>query len=137
MTRAHGDTGTAAVEGGLAVTALLLVGLFIIGALRLTNSGSDVRAAARSAARAAAAEYDPAAASNAAQAVAAGSLDDRGVACRNLTVAVNGGLTAGSTVIVDVTCTVDLSDVTITGLPGSRTMTGRAVELVDLVRGGN
>ena len=42
----------------MAVTSLLLVGFFIVGALRVVGSGGDVEAAARAAARAAAASYD-------------------------------------------------------------------------------
>lgn len=131
------ESGTAAVEAGVAVTGLLLVGFFTIGALRVTGSSGDVHAAARSAARAAAASYDPEQARRAAERVAAGSLTGRGVACRTLTVDVTGDLTAGSLVTVDVTCTVGLDDVTPAGFASTRTVTGRAVERVDAIRGGS
>jgi Flp pilus assembly protein TadG len=130
------DRGTAGVEAAFAVVALLLVGFFIIGALRVTNTGGDANAAAHAAARAAASEYDPVSANAAANRVAAGVLGDRGVACRGLNVTVGGDLTSGGVVTVDVTCTVDLSDVALAGFPGSRTLTGRGVEQVDVVRGG-
>ncbi len=55
MTRQHGrDVGTGGVEVAFAVTALLLVAFFVTGALRTTNAGGDVAAAARAGARAAA-----------------------------------------------------------------------------------
>jgi Flp pilus assembly protein TadG len=134
--RCNDDRGSAAVEAAFAVVALMLVGFFIVGALRVTNTGGDTNAAAHAAARAAAAEYDPTSANVAASRVAAGVLADRGVACQDLDVTVGGDLTSGGVVTVDVTCTVDLSDVALAGFPGSRTLTGRGVEQVDVVRGG-
>ncbi len=133
MTR---DIGSAGVEAAISVTALMMVGFFIVGALRVTNTGGDVDAAARSASRAAAAEYDDGAAYQAAQSVAASELADRGVACQQFDVELGGSLAAGGVIIVDVTCTVSLADVVLAGFPGSRTVTGRGVEQVDVVRGG-
>ena len=134
--RCQADRGTAAVEAGVAVTALLLVGFFIVGALRVVGSGGDVDAAARAGARAAAASYDIGTASAAASKVAGDVLADRGVACQHLDVTVGGDIAAGSIVTVTVTCTVSLADVMVAGFPGSRTLTGRGVEQVDVVRGG-
>ena len=130
------DQGSAGVEAAVAVTSLLMVGFFIIGALRVTNTGGDVDAAARSATRAAAAEYDDESAYQAAQAVAASELADRGVACEQLDVQLGGTLAAGGVVTVDVTCIVSLADVVLAGFPGSKTVSGRGVEQVDVVRGG-
>ena len=136
MTRpAARDHGSAGVEAAIAVTSLMMVGFFIIGALRVTNTGGDVDAAARSATRAAAAEYDDASAYNA-LAVAASELADRGVACQQLDVQLGGTLAAGGVITVDVTCVVSLADVVLAGFPGSKTVSGRGVEQVDVVRGG-
>jgi|JI10StandDraft_1071094.scaffolds.fasta_scaffold1644393_2 Flp pilus assembly protein TadG len=132
----HDDRGSAGVEAAIAVTSLLLVGFFIIGAIRVVGSGGDVDAAARFAARAAAAEYEPGSASAAAEEVASQTLAARGVACQNLTVTVEGDLSPGSVVVVEVTCNVSLADVVLAGFPGRRTVTGRGVEQVDVVRGG-
>lgn len=130
------DQGSAGVEAAIAVTSLMMVGFFIVGALRVTNTAGDVDAAARSATRAAAAEYDDASAFQAAQAVAASELADRGVACEQLNVRVGGTLAAGGVITVDVTCVVSLADVVLAGFPGSKTVSGRGVEQVDVVRGG-
>lgn len=130
------DQGSAGVEAAIAVTSLMMVGFFIVGALRVTNTGGDVDAAARSATRAAAAEYDDGSAFQAAQAVAASELADRGVACEQLNVRVGGTLAAGGVITVDVTCVVSLADVVLAGFPGSKTVSGRGVEQVDVVRGG-
>ena len=130
------DQGSAGVEAAIAVTSLMMVGFFIVGALRVTNTAGDVDAAARSATRAAAAEYDDGSAFQAAQAVAASELADRGVACEQLNVRVGGTLAAGGVITVEVTCVVSLADVVLAGFPGSRTVSGRGVEQVDVVRGG-
>ena len=130
------DQGSAGVEAAIAVTSLMMVGFFIVGALRVTNTAGDVDAAARSATRAAAAEYDDASAFQTAQAVVASELADRGVACEQLNVQVGGTLAAGGVITVDVTCVVSLADVVLAGFPGSKTVSGRGVEQVDVVRGG-
>ena len=130
------DQGSAGVEAAIAVTSLIMVGFFILGALRVTNTGGDVDAAARSATRAAAAEYDDASAYQVAQAVASSELTDRGVACEQLDVQLGGSLAAGGVITVDVTCVVSLGDVVLAGFPGSKTVSGRGVEQVDVVRGG-
>lgn len=136
MTAADRDRGTAAVEAAVAVTSLLLVAFFLVGGLRIIGTGGDVSAAAHAGARAAAAERDAASAAGAANDVVSRSLADRGVACSSLTVSVAGELTAGSIVAVEVTCTVSLADVVLAGFPGSRTVSARGVEQVDLIRGG-
>ena len=130
------DRGSAGVEAALAVVALLMVGFFIIGGLRIVGSGSDVDSAARAGARAAAAEYDSGSAEAAASAVVASTLSGRGVSCAQLSVSIGGDLSPGSVVVVDVTCTVQLADVVLAGFPGSRTVSGRGIEQVDVVRGG-
>lgn len=135
-TLGRGEGGAAGVEAALAVTSLMLVGFFIIGALRITTTTGDVNAAAWSAARAAAGQYDPVSAERSARAVAESALADRGVACERLEVALGGDVEAGGTVSVEVTCVVSLGDVVLAGFPGTRTVTGRGVEQVDVVRGG-
>ena len=130
------DRGSAGVEAAIAVTALLATGMFVIGGLRITNTNGDVQAAARAAARAAAAEYSTDGAASAASRVAAGAMADRGQACSELGVAVQGDLSAGSVVIVTVTCTAQLGDVVLAGFPGATTVSGEAVEYVDVARGG-
>ena len=135
--RLRGDRGGSGVEAAFAVIALLAVMFFIIGALRVTNSGGDVSAAARAAARAAAGERSMGAASSAASAVASTALSARGVACTGgPQVSVGGSVSPGGTVTVTVTCVVDLADAELGGFGGSRQVTGHGVEYVDSVRGG-
>ena len=54
MTAVSRDRGSAGVEAAFAVVALLAVGFFVVGALRVTGSSSDVDSAAHAGARAAA-----------------------------------------------------------------------------------
>lgn len=136
MIRGKRDLGSASVEAAIAVVALLAMAFFVIGALRVVGTGSDVESAARAGARAAAAEYQHESASAAASRVVSTALADRGVACVDLTVSVSGDLSPGSIVAVDVACTVELRDVVLAGFPGSRTVAGHGVEYVDAVRGG-
>lgn len=135
--RTRRDRGTAGVDAAIAVTALLAMGMLIVGGLRITNARGDVQAAARSAARAAAGEYSAGEAAASANRVAAAALTDRGQSCGSMSVSVDGDLSAGSVVTVRITCQVDLGDVVLAGFPGSSTVSGEAVEYVDVARGGS
>ncbi|MFV0259843.1 MAG: hypothetical protein ACK5PP_15505 [Acidimicrobiales bacterium] len=131
-----GDDGSAAIEMTMVVSGLLLVSMLAAGGLRLTGTESDVAAAARMGARAASAEYTPAAADQVARTVVSDALGRREVACRSLTVEVAGDQQPGSMTWVQVGCRVDLGDVVVVGFPGSVTVEGAAVEMVDRFRGG-
>ena len=58
------------------------------------------------------------------------------MACEQFDVQLGGSLAAGGVITVDVTCVVSLGDVVLAGFPGSKTVSGRGVEQVDVVRGG-
>lgn len=133
--RFQGDRGTAAIELPIAVFALVLVFMLMIGGLRISNMNGDVQSAAHAGARAAATERNLGAAQAAAQSVVTRSLADSGVGCPAPSVSVSGNPNGG-TVRVSVTCVVSLSDVTAAGFPGSRTVTASAVEVTDQLRGG-
>lgn len=135
--RAGGDAGSAGIEAGLAIAALVTMMLFIVGALRVTTTNGDVDAAARAAARAAAAAPSTSIAEAEAAAVASSMLASRGVACAGgPKVSVTGAGVAGSLVTATVTCTISLADVVLVkGFPGSTTATSTAVEFTDTTRG--
>lgn len=129
------DRGSAGVEVALAVTALLLVAFFIVGALRVTNSGGDVQSAARAGARAAATARTPAQARTIATEVVTTALSGRGVACSGgpqVSVSRDAELAT-----VTVTCVVGLDDVSPAGFSRSRTVSASASERVDPLRGGD
>ena len=129
------DRGSAAIELPIAVTALIVVLLLVVGGLRISNMNGDVQSAAHAGARAAAGERSAGAAQAAAQSVVNSSLAESGVGCGAPGVAVGGNFSGGP-VTVTVTCTVSLSDVALAGFPGSRTVTVSAVEYTDELRGG-
>ena len=137
------DRGSAGVEAALAVTALLAVTWFTIGALRVTTSGGDVGAAARAAARAAATARTGSEQA-AAEVVATAALADRGVACAGgpAVTVTPGEIAAGAappvrTMTVSVTCAVQLDDVTLAFDTAGRSVSASATELVDPLRGGS
>ena len=135
MNRTDHDRGSAGVEVAFAVTALLMVAMFTIGALRTTNAGGDVAAAARAGARAAATARTDAGGQAVAQQVVLDALASRGVAC------VGGpgvsATRAGGVATVTVTCIVSLGDAALAGFNNSKTVTRSATERVDTLRGGS
>ena len=133
--RCHDERGTAATELVLATPVLVALMLFVVLCGRLAAAGHDVDAAAESAARAASLHTTPDGASAAAQDAATVVLADRHLTCAGLTVATDTSqLAPGGMVIVDVTCAVDLADVALIGVPGTKTVTARAIEPIDRYR---
>lgn len=130
------DRGGAGIETTFAITALLMVLFFVVGAMRITGADGDVASAARAGARAAATARTEAAAKTDADSVVANALASSGVACSGgPTVDVKGAGVAGNTVTVEVTCVVSLSDVALVGFPGTRDVVASAFEYVDQIRG--
>lgn len=128
-----------AVEAAIILPALVLViGLLIVVA-RLVVADQAVMAAAGQAARAASIERSVAGARAAASAAVADGLAARNVVCRSQSLAIDAsGLqaplgTPGS-VRVEVTCVVELADVTLPGFPGTRTVTAMGTSAVDTYR---
>jgi hypothetical protein len=90
--------------------------------------------AAHQAARAASLQRTPAAAVAAAQATATSALAHTGLVCRDAAVSTTTSASPGSTVVVRVRCTVDIGQAFILGVPGSRTLTAEATEVIDTYR---
>ena len=137
MTRLHSERGATSTE--LAVLTPVLLGflLLVLFAGRVVAAESDVANAAHEAARAATLAGSEAGAADAVQATAAANLNAGGLACRTLTVVPDlSRFYAGGTVTVTVTCTADFADMDLLAVPGSRTFTASAVEVVDRYRGG-
>ena len=91
--------------------------------------------AAERAARAASLTAQPQAAEEAAIATASANLTEGTVSCRHLEVAVDtSNLTAGGWVGVTVSCKANFSDIAMLAVPGSRTFTSTAIEIIDVFR---
>lgn len=118
---------------------LLPAVLFLFGLVvafgRTTTAGQHVEHAAAVGARAAAGAQTASGAGALAGEVVGRSLAQHGMSCA--APQVGGVFTPGGRVTVTVTCVVDLGDVSHLGfIPGSRTLTATATEVIDRTRGG-
>jgi Flp pilus assembly protein TadG len=130
---ARGDAGP--LELVILVPVVLLVFGLVVAFSRTTTATQHVAHAAAVGARAAASAQTAGGAAALATDVVADALAQVGMSCDPP--AVVGTFTPGGSVTVTVSCTVDLGDVTAFGaIPGSRTLTESATEVVDRVRGG-
>lgn len=134
------DAGSTTLE--LAVLApglLLLLGLTIVAG-RIVVAGGAVEQAAAAAARSASLSRDARSAQASAREVAQDSLGQQGVRCAQLSSAVDTSgfgtrLGAPASVSVEVTCDVELADVAVPGMPGTRRLEARATSPLDRFRG--
>ncbi|MFG2425195.1 TadE family protein [Streptomyces sp. NPDC048448] len=137
--RRRSDNGSVAIEAAIVLPSLIMFLCLAIAGGRIVTSGAKIDAAAEDAAREASIHRTAAAAQDAAHAAAAESLTDQGIACASTTVHVDtGGVSVPvgqvGTVTVTVTCTVNLSDLLLPGVPGARTLTSTATSVVDEYR---
>ena len=133
----RGQAGAAAVETVLLVPVLIVLLLFVVFVGRIGTVQQDVYAAARDASRAASVRNSPASAEADARFTASATLAARELACAQLSVEVDTSrFTPGGAVAVDVTCVVSLADISRLGVPGSKSVTGRSVSVIDTHRGG-
>ena len=129
------EAGGAAVELTLATPLLLLFMLLMVALGRLATARADVDGAARDAARAASIAREASQAEQAARETAVATLGEPGVTCRNLDVAVDTtAFRPGGLVVADVTCVVDLADLSLLRLPGRKAVHARFVAPVDTFR---
>lgn len=138
--RQPGDQyGSAAIEAAVAAPAFVLfVGLIIFGG-RTAIAHQAVESAAADAARAASLARTASAASKDAQAAAQSGLSAQGARCGRITVSVDTeafGLAVGQNAEVSVTvsCLLDLADLSVPGIPGSRPITATMTSPLDTWR---
>lgn len=136
MRRGGDHRGSASLELVLVTPVLIVLMLFVVSVGRLGQARADVDRAARDAARAASMARTSDAAHERAAAAARATLADGGVSCRSMTVGLDTGAFApDGAVHATVGCTVDLSDLSLLGVPGSRTVTATFTQPVDAYRG--
>ena len=124
------DRGSMTTELVVLAPIVIVLLLLVVGLGRYAHGNQLVEQAAAAAARAASLTGTAAQANIHAQRAASGSLADAGVSCGGMTTSVDvGSFRPGGVVTVTITCTADLSDIAISGLPGTAafTATGRAV----------
>jgi Flp pilus assembly protein TadG len=134
--RLHDERGSIAVEVAVIAPALVFLMLLVVYAGKVSEADGNVERAASDAARAASLRQDPGDATTDAQDTAAANLAAAGVPCLTLTTDVDtDDFTPGGTVTVTVRCEASMEDVTLLGVPGRRTFTATAVEVIDTYRG--
>ncbi len=137
--RRRADRGSAVIEAAIGVPAFMLFVSLIIGAGRVAIAHQSVDAAAAEAARSASIERTQPAAAQAAAKAATAALANQNLQCLSTQTLVD---TSGfahpvgtpATVTATVTCLVNLSDVTVPGLPGSLTITSTMSSPIDTYR---
>jgi Flp pilus assembly protein TadG len=131
----RGDSGP--LELVILVPAVLALFGLVVAFGRTTTADTDVEHAARVGARAAASAQTRGGGDALAREVIVESLRVAGLSCASgPSVSVGGSWRPGERVTVTVSCTASLADVTKFGLPGSRTLTATATEVIDRTRGG-
>lgn len=129
------DRGSASAELALLTPLIILIALLVLLAHRVITAGMAADTAAAAAARAATLERTPEAAYTAAETAAANAMRTHELSCATYDLTIDtGGLQPGAMVRVTLTCTADLSDLSGLGVPGSRTIEGNAVSVVDSYR---
>lgn len=132
----HDERGSIAVEVAVIAPALVFLMLLVVYAGKVSEADGNVERAASDAARAASLRQDPGDATTDAQDTAAANLAAAGVPCLTLTTDVDtDDFAPGGTVTVTVRCEASMEDVTLLGVPGRRTFTATAVEVIDTYRG--
>jgi Flp pilus assembly protein TadG len=135
--RAVGDQGSVAVELAVLAPAFIFLLLLVVYAGRVSAAETDITRAASAASRAASLRQHPTDATRDAQTTAAANLAASGVACADLATDVDtADFSPGGTVTVTVTCHASMADLALLGLPGTRTFTATAVEVIDRYRSG-
>lgn len=134
------ERGSAAIETAIGVPAFLLFIALIIGAGRIAIARQSVEAAAAEGARSASIARTQSSADHDAITSAAATVANQQLQCVTTRVVVD---TSGfakpvgtpATVSVTVTCTVNLSDIAIPGLPGTLPITETMTSPLDTYRG--
>ncbi|MBO1756467.1 TadE family protein [Allobranchiibius sp. CTAmp26] len=133
------DEGSAAIEAAIGVPAFMLFVLLVIFGGRVALAHEAVQSAAADAARSASLARTPGQAQHDGTSRAAMSLSAQSVHCVSQEVSVDtSGFAAPvgtpATVTAKVRCTVDLSDVSVPGVPGSMTITETTTSPLDTYR---
>lgn len=139
MTRTRDERGSAALEAAVGVPAFaLFVGLIICGG-RLATTHESLQSAAAEAARSASIARDARTAFADARAAATTSMTNQHVHCDQIDIRVDAtdfAKQAGQPgmVTVTVSCRLDLADLSVPGVPGSRLVTATMTSPIDTWR---
>ena len=126
------EEGSAALELVLVTPVLLVLLLLMVFAGRLAEARADVNGSAQDAARAASIARGPDSAATDGQAAASSRIQAGKTTCRHLGVQVDtSDFRPGGFVAATVTCTVDLGDLGLLGVPATKSISATFTEPVD------
>ncbi|MER5184760.1 TadE/TadG family type IV pilus assembly protein [Streptomyces sp. NPDC002896] len=133
------DEGSYALETAVLAPALIAILGLMIAFGRVTDAAGAVDSAAHAAARAASLERDATAAQSAARDAVTRSLDGDGITCQtsNVDIDTSGYATdvgEAATVTATISCTANLSDIGLPGLPGAKTISASWTSPIDTYR---
>jgi len=139
ISRGDQERGSAAIEAVIIVPAFMLFVLLIIFGGRLAIARQAVEAAAADAARAASISRTQGQARSNGQSAAISSLSYQGLRCasQHITVDASGFASPAGTpakITATVTCQVDLSDLSIPGVPGTKIISATMSSPIDTYR---
>jgi Flp pilus assembly protein TadG len=133
------EHGSAAVEAAVGVPAFVLfVGLIIYGG-RTATTHQSLESAAADAARTASIARDPQAAQADARQAAVTSISNEQIGCHDISVAVDKSVLKkrpgqSGQVTVRLSCRLDLSDLAVPGVPGSKVLSATMSSPIDTWR---
>jgi Flp pilus assembly protein TadG len=127
--------GFAALELAILFPFVIVMLLLVVGFGRVSRGRELVDQAAQAAARAGSLTTSPGAARDAATQAAQQTLTDGGLSCTDVQVTVNtAAFRPGGQVDAHVTCTADLSGLTLSGVPGHIALTADSVSPLEPYR---
>jgi len=129
------ERGSISVEVAVIAPAFVFLMLLVVYAGKVSEADGSVERAAAEGARAASLRQNPAAAIDDARAVVEANLAAAGVPCSQLDTSVDTStFEPGGTVTVTVRCDASMADVTLLGVPGTRSFTASSTEVIDTYR---
>jgi Flp pilus assembly protein TadG len=133
--RIRGEEGQAIAELVIVAPVLLLVIVLMVALGRVDSAQGDVESAARAGVQAAVVQADAGAAQTQASDAVTSTLAGAGLTCPSPQITTNtSNFVAGGSVSVTVTCVTSLADVSVPGVPGSKTLTATSVAHIDQFR---
>lgn len=133
--RIRGEEGQAIAELVIVAPVLLLVIVLMVALGRVDSAQGDVESAARAGVQAAVVQADAGAAQTQASSAVTSTLAGAGLTCPSPQITTNtSNFVAGGSVSVTVTCVTSLADVSVPGVPGSKTLTATSVAYLDQFR---
>jgi len=130
------ERGSVSVEVAVIAPAFVFLMLLVVFAGKVSEADGNVERAAAEGARAASLRQHPGNAATDARSTVEANLATAGVSCSTLEAIVDtSDFEPGGTVTVTVECTASMADVTLLGVPGTRTYTATATEVIDTYRG--